>query len=186
MSVLSVLVSCYDYFFQTQSCCTADCISNSKGSRSLHAVDSSWWCPWFSECTKINSRTNQTSRNGNKINQLNSVLTSFKWNETKSMYTHVACQDFKWKHIDNVTFSEIFYFIPTWEWMQYCRDLNDAHEQFRMVSFFLLFSQELPQEMKCRMYIHTVMPCPFSRWDKWWWIKLNNHFCPSVQTIVIG
>ena len=104
MSVLSVLVSCYDYFFQTQSCCTADCISNSKGSSSLHAVDSSWWCPWFSECTKINSRTNQTSRNGNKINQLNSVLTSFKWNETKSMYTHVACQDFKWKHIDNVTF----------------------------------------------------------------------------------
>ena len=52
---------------------------------------------------------------------------------------------------------------------------------------FLLFSQELPQEMICRMlqpclnmkYIHTVMPCPFSRWDKWWWswIITSGHQC---------
>ena len=37
-------------------------------------------------------------------------------------------------------FSEMSYFIPTWEWTQYCRDLYDAHEQFEsMASFILLF-----------------------------------------------
>ena len=123
-----------------------------------------------------------------ETNQTNEYCTSFKWNETKSMYTHVARQDFKWKHIDNVTF--------LWNILLYPNLRMDAILQGSLwctwaVSkhsvFFLLFSQELPQEMKCRMYVHTVMPCPFSRWDKWWWswIITSAHQCRLLWLVNI-
>ena len=119
---------------------------------------------------------------------MNIVLTSYKWNETKSKYTHLACQDFKWKHIDIVTFLWNILLYPNLrmdailQGSQWCTWAVSKHGVFYSPIFPRTSTRnEMP------MYIHTVMPCPFTRWDKWWWswIITSAHQCRLLWLVNI-